>query len=74
GFSYSRSEIEAEPSDATEDAVVFEGEAGVKYFVSDGLAVSAQYVMSWANEDIFFDDAIAEDTDARLEIGMRFYF
>lgn len=60
------------PGDET--AVLFSGEAGAKFFLSDSAAVTLSLLGQFATEDVFADDAKATDVDLSLRLGMRFYF
>ncbi len=57
-----------------ESAVVFGGEGGVKFFLTDTAAVTTSVLGELATEDIFADDGEATNLDLRLLVGMRFYF
>lgn len=57
-----------------ETAVVFSGETGVKFFLSDATAVTLSLLGQFATEDVFADDSKATDTDLSLRLGMRFHF
>lgn len=60
------------PGDET--AVVFSGETGAKFFLSDSAAVTASLLGQFATEDVFADDQKATNVDLSLCLGMRFYF
>ena len=60
--------------DETEDAVVFGGEGGVKFFLTDSTALTLSLVGELASEDIYDDDLEATNKNLDLQIGMRFYF
>ena len=57
-----------------ETAVVFSGETGVKFFLSDSTAVTLSLLGQFATEDVFADDTKATDVDLSLRLGMRFHF
>lgn len=68
GFLYA----DLNPGDET--AAVFSGEAGLKFFLSDSVAVTASLLGKLATDDVFADDAKATNTDLSIRLGMRFYF
>ena len=72
GARYGNTEID-DPAEET-DSVTLDLFGGAKFLVSENLAVSLAYVFSQANEDVFINDGALEDTDSRLELGMRFFF
>ena len=60
--------------DETENAAVFGGEGGVKFFLTDSTAINVSLVGEWASADIYADDLEATDLNLYLQLGMRFYF
>ncbi len=60
--------------DLTENAAVFGGEGGVKFFLTDSTAISLSLVGEWATEEIYADDLEATDLNLFLQLAMRFYF
>lgn len=60
--------------DFSEDAFVFRGDVGVKFFLTDTSALTLGLVGSWATEDIYEDDDEATDLDLQMQLGMRLYF
>jgi len=58
----------------SESAVVFGGEAGIKFFLTDTTALALGLVGEYATEEIYVDDLEATDKDLSLQLGMRFYF
>lgn len=56
------------------DVAVFGGEAGVKFFLTDSVAVALSLVGELATDDIYADDLDATDKDLSIQMGMRFYF
>ena len=60
--------------DEKESAMVFGGEGGLKFFLTDMTAVTLSLVGEWATEEIYADDLDATDKDLSLRLGMRFYF
>lgn len=60
--------------DEKESAVVFGGEGGVKFFLTDTTAITLSLVGELATEDIYDDDLEATNKDLSLRLGMRFYY
>lgn len=60
--------------DISETAVVFSGEGGVKFFLTDTTAVALSLVGEWATEEIYADDKEPTDLNLFVKAGMRFYF
>ena len=60
--------------DVTENAAVFGGETGVKFFLTDSTAINLSLVGEWATEEIYADDLEATDLNLFVQLGMRFYF
>lgn len=57
-----------------ESAAVLGGETGVKFFLTDTMALALSLVGEWASEDIYVDDEELTDLTLFLDLGMRFYF
>jgi hypothetical protein len=57
-----------------ESAGVLGGETGIKFFLTDSMALALSLVGEWASEDIFVDEEELTDLSLFLELGMRFYF
>ena len=47
---------------------------GAPFFIAENIALSGAFVAEWASEDIYAEDEDFEDTNAKLEVAMRFYF
>lgn len=66
---------EVEGEDSKRNAVVFGIEGGVKFFLTESVAVSAALVYEAATAEIYArKDNEYGKTEGRLELGMRFYF
>ncbi len=57
-----------------ENAAVFIGEGGLKFFLTDTTAVTLSLVGELATEEIYADDLESTDKDLSLQLGMRMYF
>lgn len=64
--------IDPEQGD-TETALVLEGRAGAKLFLSEHVAVAMAGVFAYATEDIYPDKAEQNDTYAFIEVSLRCY-
>ncbi len=64
----------AEESDTDDTALVLKLTGGAKYFVTENVAVSGALALRWATEDIYWEEESLEDSDATLEVAMRFFF
>ncbi len=49
-------------------------EAGVKFFITDNLAISTSLSFDMCTGAIYPDDRDLKKTDTRLNVGMRYYF
>jgi len=74
GLGYARYDVDFGEQEDEDNAVVVNGTAGAKYFVTENVAVSGALVLQYATEDIFAEQDSVEDTDAKLEVAMRFFF
>ena len=60
--------------DDRQNAVVFCGEAGSKFFLTDATALVLSMVGEIGTEDIYYDKDGPSDKDLRFQLGLRFYF
>lgn len=60
--------------ESKDGAVVFGGEGGVKFFLTDTTAVTLALVGEVATDDVFADDNEATNLNLMMLLGMRFYF
>ena len=58
----------------TDNALQVGGRVGVKYFLTEGLAIDSAYVFNWATEDIYLEDQSVSDTESLFAFGLRYYF
>jgi hypothetical protein len=49
---------------------VFSGDLGIRYFVTDNVAVGGAFVLRKASADIFIDDLQLKDQDETFEFGI----
>jgi hypothetical protein len=54
------------------DAIEGVASAGVKYFVTETLAIDGAANMKWASEEIYFDDDDINDTTWNITVGLRY--
>jgi hypothetical protein len=76
GIGYARYDVEygGDEGNDEDNAIIVKGSAGAKYFITENVALSGSFVLRWASEDIFATQDDFEDTDAYLQLGMRFFF
>lgn len=78
GLAYASYEVEASTPmgevDEDNDAFILNGSAGSKFFIAENIALSGELSLEWATEDIYAEDEDFEDTNASLQLGMRFFF
>lgn len=58
----------------SQSALIIAGRVGAKYFITESVALSAQFEYDWASDDIYADENGAENTNAKIELGLRFFF
>ena len=62
-------------SDDAKNALSLTVVGGVKYFITDAFAISADLALAAATSDVYVKkDGDIGKTDARLELGLRYYF
>jgi opacity protein-like surface antigen len=67
--------LNADTGDGDDDrAFTLRFEGGVKVLLSEGLALSATAVFSWADTDIFPTRTDRRETDLNYNLGLRFYY
>jgi len=60
---------------ARDDYAFFLGAAvGSKYFLAENVALDVALKLEWASDDIYPEDDDFQNTDARITLGMRFFF
>lgn len=58
----------------SQDSLVARGSAGVKYFVTDVVAIFGSANFDWSPDDLFLDEDLeTNDTQFLFELGVRFY-
>jgi hypothetical protein len=62
-----------EVGDVSSDAVVFGGNGGARFFLTENVAIGARLALDWATDEIYADDGDTTDVDIRLELGMSCY-
>ena len=69
-------DVEADESGVDTDAAVFSAGAGLKYFMSDDVALAMNMSYLVATDDIIIDaeDEELEDDDIRFLFSIRYYF
>lgn len=55
-------------------ALLLGGVAGVKYFIAEHIALDIALNLEWASDDIYPSHGGFENTDARISLGLRFFF
>jgi hypothetical protein len=76
-LSYAKSEIDAFDAGGAEDqdAIVGTASAGVKYFLTEDLAIFGEARYAWATEDLYLnEDGELEEDNWDLNFGLRYYW
>jgi opacity protein-like surface antigen len=73
GVGYSDTSTDLGGADADANAGTVAGEAGVKYFLCDNVAIFGSAEYDWATDDVYPDEDKLSDQNFQLNIGMRFY-
>lgn len=61
--------------DLNKQAAVVGGHVGLKWFISETIAISGAFVAEYSSEDMYpTDNGGLEHSDASLRLGMRFFF
>ena len=58
----------------SQSAFIMAGRVGAKYFITETVALSGQFEFDWASDDIYSDENGAENTNAKITLGLRFFF
>ena len=58
----------------SQSAIIIAGRVGAKYFITESVALSGQFEFDWASDDIYSDENGTENTNAKIELGLRFFF
>lgn len=64
----------ADVYDDDSTALVFRGEAGVKFYLTDTAAIVTTLVGEWATDDIYLNNRKAVDWDLYASLGIRLLF
>lgn len=54
--------------------LLVEGGAGLKFFLSESVAISSEVFYDLTSEDVFVNDGNSENTNTGLKLGVRAYF
>ncbi|MCZ7592351.1 MAG: outer membrane beta-barrel protein [Kiritimatiellae bacterium] len=66
--------VDIDGTSGSDTAGIAELRAGAKYFLSEKLAIAAAGVFTYATEDIYPDKNKLRNTDAFIELSLRYYF
>jgi hypothetical protein len=74
GLSLSYGEVDSDVIRDTGSAAILGGQAGVKYFLTEYLALSAALVLQGATDEVFPNDDEVETTNSEVQFGIRCFF
>lgn len=74
GLSLSYGEVDSDLTNEGSTAVILGGQAGVKYFLTEYLALSAAAVLEAATDNVFANDHDFDSTNAKIDLGIRCFF
>lgn len=74
GLALGRYEVDVAGRSDSDTALILSGTGGAKFYLAENVAISGALVLELATEKVYPDDGDTSRTDARLELGMRFFF
>lgn len=57
-----------------ENALIFGLYGGVKFFITENLAISTRFLMEQATADFILDDGRPDDFDYGIDFGLRYFY
>jgi len=67
-------DIDTGASSDSETALALGVYAGMKFFLTDGLAISGRLLVELASEEIYVEEDKVNDVDVAIDFGLRYFF